>query len=568
MPYTVAFTMRFLMAVSFRCLVIVGSPLKSERIIPSHLSPEHYMERDCGPTITIGWRLSCDLSCQGKTRGPCKLARGVSFSVMNELIDNTNSLHTCSVDEDDRVRLGRRAWFIECARRALCSLGLKAFLAAALGLSVSCPARGAEPPAPSHWTIIHAGMLLSDARTDPQPKMSILVKDDTITAIRDGYVGAEAIPAPKPEHVKMVELQNQFVMAGMVDAHTHIVFPNLDVAIGLFNVGLMLRGGATTVRDAGSSPEAIFPLRDAIVEGSILGPRIMASGSPLSITGGHADFRNGKLQDELSPPAYSSAVCDGVNECEKATRKQIQFGADQIKVMASGGVSDDSDTGLGPAFSEAELKAIVVTAHRMHRTVMAHALSAESIEAAVDAGVDSVEHGDFLNEEVARLMAQHHVFFDPTLYSLVALQNAIDHPTPSIPMTEKNIRKFRTMMATAPRIAERMALAKRFGLTILAGSDNGGIITDEVVALVEQGHLSPREALVASTVNGADALHLSGQIGTLAPGKSADVIAFDGNPLTNIEDCHKLHFVMARGHVAVSPDTGEGDPTPASTLPK
>ena len=487
---------------------------------------------------------------------------------MNEFLDNTNILHTCSVNEDDRVRLGRRAWFIECTRRALCSLGLKAFLAAALGLSVSCPARGAEPPAPSHWTIIHAGMLLSDARTDPQPKMSILVKDDTITAIRDGYVGAEAIPAPKPEYVKMVELQNQFVMAGMVDAHTHIVDPNLDFGMGLYNVGFMVRGGATTVRDAGSVPEGIFPLRQAIAEGSILGPRILASGSPLTITGGHADFRNGKLQAELSPPLYSRAVCDGVDECEKATRKQVQFGADQIKVMASGGVSDDSDTGLGPAFSDAELRAIVDSAHRLHRTVMAHALSAESIKAAVDAGVDSIEHGDFLNEEVAKSMAQHHVFFDPTLYVLVAIQNVIDHPTPSIPMTEKNIRKFHELMKTAPPIAERMALAKRFGLTILAGSDDGGTVTDEVVALVEQGHLSPREALVASTVNGAEAVHLSDQIGTLAPGKSADVIAFDGNPLTNIEDCHKLHFVMARGRIAVNPDTGEGDPTPASSLPK
>jgi imidazolonepropionase-like amidohydrolase len=220
--------------------------------------------------------------------------------------------------------------------------------------------------------------------------------------------------------------------------------------------------------------------------------------------------------------------------------------------------SNDSDT---------ELKAIVETIHRMHRTVMAHALSAESIEAAVNAGVDSIEHGSYLNEETAKLMAQHHVFLDPTLYVLVAIQDAIDHPTPTIPMKEKNIRKFRTMTATAPSSAEKIALAKHFGLILLAGTDDSGPITDEVVALVEQGHLSPREALVASTINGAEAVHLSDQIGTLAPGKSADVIAFDGNPLTNIEDCHKLHFVMALSHVAVNPDTGEGDPTPASALP-
>ena len=487
---------------------------------------------------------------------------------MNDLFGSMSRVQTRCFREEERALTGRHVSFSGPLREVVRSVGVRALLAASLGLGATCAARGEQPAAPAHWTIIHAGMLLSDARTDPRPKMSIVVKDDTIAAIRDGYVGAEAIPDPRPEHVKIVELQHQFVMAGMVDSHTHIVDPNLSIPDGLYNVALILRGGATTVRDAGSVPEGIFPLRQAIAEGSLLGPRILASGSPLTITGGHADFRNGKLQAELLPPLYSRAVCDGVEECEKATRKQIQFGADQIKVMASGGVSDDSDTGLSPQFSDAELKAIIDSAHRLHRSVMAHAHSAESIEAAVNAGADSIEHGTYLNEETAKLMAQRHVYLDPTLYVLVAIQNAIDHPTPSIPMTEKNIRKFQTMLKSAPSPAERIALAKRFGLTLLAGSDSSGPITDEVIALVEQGHLSPREALVASTVNGAEAVHLSDQIGTLAPGKVADVIAFDGNPLATIEDCHKLHFVMARGRVAVNPDTGEGDPTPASALPK
>lgn len=424
------------------------------------------------------------------------------------------------------------------------------------------------PAPPTHWAVIHAGLLLTDAREAPRPKMSVLVKDDKIVAIRDGYVGAEAFPAPQPQHVKTVELQNQFVMAGMVDAHSHINFPDLDFTFGLYNIGVLLRGGATTVRDAGSVPEVIFPLRKAVAQGAVLGPRILASGAPLTITGGHGDFRNGNLRAELAPAAFSSGVCDGVAECERAARRQIQFGADQIKIMASGGVLDDSDSGIDTEFSDEELKAIVDAAHLRHKPVMVHAHTADSIKAAVNAGVDCIEHGIYLNEETAALMAQHHVIFDPTLHVTSVIEEAADHPNPQVPLSENSIRKIHTLKATAPTPAQVLGLATKHGLLILTGSDGSGPITEEVIDLVKLGHLSPRDALIASTVNGASALRLSDQIGTLAPGKSADIIAFDGDPLADIANCRKLHFVMAAGRVAVNPDTGEGDATPPSVVLK
>jgi imidazolonepropionase-like amidohydrolase len=427
-----------------------------------------------------------------------------------------------------------------------------------------CVAQDHKPLYEAHWTIIHAGTLLCDARSAPRQKMSILIKDGTIAEVRDGYMGTAAIPAPAPKYVRVVELQQQFVMAGMVDAHTHIDFPDPDFNVGLSNVAEIVRGGATTARDAGSAPEIIFPLRKAISDGLVVGPHILASGALITATGGHGDFRNGNLRVELSPPSPSSGVCDGVEECEKVTRRQVQFGADQIKIIASGGMSDDSDTGLGSEFTDEELKAIVETAHLMHRSVMAHTHTAESIKSAVDAGVTSIEHGTFLDEDGARRMAEHHVVYDPTLHVEDLFLQAANSPNPNLPESENTARKVRTLMATAPPPAARIGLAQRFGLTIVTGSDASGPITNEVIALVDEGHMSPRDALTAATINGAAAVGLSSTIGTIAPGKDADVIAFDGNPLTNIHDCQKLHFVMARGHIVVDPDTNDGEPTSAT----
>jgi imidazolonepropionase-like amidohydrolase len=428
-----------------------------------------------------------------------------------------------------------------------------------------CVAQDHKPLHEARWTIIHAGTLLSDSRSAPRHEMSILVKDDKIADVREGYVGISAISDSGPKRVRVVELQQQFVMAGMVDAHTHINFPDPDFNIGLSNVEEIVRGGATTARDAGSVPEVIFPLRQAIADGLVIGPRILASGALITTTGGHGDFRNGKLGAELSPPRLSSGVCDGVEECVKVTRRQVQFGADQIKIIVSGGLMDDSDTGLGSEFTDEELRAIVKTAHLMQRSVMAHVYTAESIKAAVDAGVNSIEHGTFLDEDGARRMAEHHVLYDPTLHVQDLVLQAASHPDPTFPESDNTARKVRTMIAAARSPAARIGLAQRFGLTILAGSDGSGPITNEVIALVDEGRMSPRDALTAATVNGAAAVGLSNSIGTIAPGKSADVIAFDGNPLANIHDCQRLHFVMARGHTAVDLDSTDGaDATPAT----
>lgn len=403
----------------------------------------------------------------------------------------------------------------------------------------------------SEWTIVHAGVLLADARKPAQSHMSIVMRGDTIKSIVPGFVGADVVPAAERSGTQIIDLEQRFVMAGLVDAHTHIAFPDPDFVGGLRQLRHLVLGGATTARDAGSNPETIFPLRDAVDQGLILGPTIFPSGALLTTTGGHGDFRNGDHNAELKPPASSSGVCDGVEECEKAARRQIQYGATQIKIIATAGVSDNSDTGLDQQFTDAELRAIVDVAHLMKRPVMAHAHGIGGIKAAVRAGVDSIEHGSFLDEDGAQMMARQHAFLDPTVGVTQTMLDGIAHPTPGDPPASDNTkRKILRMPDAAPGPVARLRLAMKYKIPLLTGSDSGYPVTNEMILFVERGGLTPAESLTAATVNGAAAVGASDKIGTLAPGKIADIIAFEGDPLRDIKDVRQLRFVMTRGRVA------------------
>lgn len=427
--------------------------------------------------------------------------------------------------------------------------------AALMGISGMALAQGDTVLAPKaekaadRWTIIHAGTLMADASKPVAKDASVIVKNGTIDSIRPGFVGAEAIGnGVAPGDVTVIELRDKFVMAGLIDAHVHIGFGNWTAA--LRNAREKIMGGATTVRDAGGVPEVIFPLRDAINAGLVVGPRILASGAPLTTTGGHGDFRNGNFQASLMPPPFSGGVCDGVGECEKVTRRQIQLGADQIKIIDTAGVVDDSYTGLDQQFTDAELHAIVDAAHLMKRKVMAHAIGAEGVKAAVRAGVDSIEHGNYLDDEGAKLMKAHGTYLVPTLEAPTDVLRRVRNPKPGDrPLSENTRRKVLGMPEAQPEgIGRQVKVALRNGVTIAVGTDFGGTPGDEMVLLVRNGGMTAPAALRAATLTNAELLGISDKAGTIAPGKSADIVAFDGNPLDEIEAATRVAFVMSQGH--------------------
>jgi imidazolonepropionase-like amidohydrolase len=427
--------------------------------------------------------------------------------------------------------------------------GLRALLAATALTCLAPLAAQAQAPAKpvDRWVVIHAGSLMVEAGKPVKTNATIIVKNDRISAIRDGFVAPDAsMPG-----ARVIELKDKFVMPGMIDAHVHTAF------VGGFPAALkvardQVMGGATTVRDAGSEPTLIFPLRDAIAQGAAVGPRIMASGMPISTTGGHGDFRNGDFHASLEPPEFQGGICDGPDECLKKTRTQVQLGADQIKLIATAGVVDNSYTGLDQQFSNAEMEAVVTGAHLMKRKVMAHAIGTEGVKAAVRAGVDSVEHANDLDVEGAQLMKAKGVYLVATLMAPYDVLRRVRDPkiAGQFPISENTKKKVLAMAEAQPGgLGRQVRIATKAGVKMGAGTDFGGTIGEEVGLLVNDGGMTPEAALKAATVNNADLLGLSDQIGTLAAGKSADVIALDADPLKDVKTLATPSFVMAEGRV-------------------
>lgn len=430
--------------------------------------------------------------------------------------------------------------------RALLAAGL-VLPGAAWGQADSVLAPKALKPV-DHWFIVHAGTLMAEAGKPLQHDVSVIVKNGTIDAVKPGFVGPETVAGAAPDAVSVVELRDKFVMAGLIDAHVHVGMA--DWVGALKNAREKVMGGTTTVRDAGSTPEVIFPLAKAIDQGLVVGPRILPSGAPITTTGGHGDFRNGNFQASLEPPAFASGVCDDVGECRKVTRRQIQLGATQIKIIDTAGVVDDSDTGLDQQFSDEELHAIVDAAHLMKRKVMAHAIGAAGVKAAVRAGVDSVEHGNYLDDEGAKLMKEHGTYLVPTLEAPFDVLRRVRNPDPNgRPLSQNTRNKVLRMPEAQPDgIGRQVKVALRNGVTIAVGTDFGGTPGDEMVLLVRNGGMTAEAALKAVTLINAELLGLSDTVGTITPGKSADIVAFDGNPLEQIEASTKVAFVMGQGH--------------------
>lgn len=389
----------------------------------------------------------------------------------------------------------------------------------------------------------------------------------------DVYVTIEnhrikSIAATPPQGVQIIDLSNSFVMPGMVDCHAHILGDLGDLTPGagfrmssakktlwgIRNLKVWLSKGFTALRDAGEDDLGYgqLALRDAINDGWIDGPRMQSSGNFVSVNGGHGDATDFIAPDQELPRRPN--IADTVDDVARAARRDIKYGADWIKLMGTGGVLDLTSDFNKQELSEEQMAKAVEVAHRAGKRVMVHAEGTEGIKAAVRAGVDSIEHGTMLDDEGAALMAKKGTWLVPTLYTF---QHGVELGT-SHGQDPISLAKTKEIVAHQQPAFTR---ALKAHLKIAVGiDDEPQYLPKEVEALV-RGGMTPLEALQAATIRGAELLNWSDRIGTIEPGKFADIIAIDGDPTQDINAIEKVVFVMKDGAVFkndLAPKTDKG----------
>ena len=401
-------------------------------------------------------------------------------------------------------------------------------------------------PAPSR-TIVRAGKLL-DVRTGKTlTNQAIVIEDGNIVSVGpDSGANADA-------NTKVIDLSGKTVLPGLIDAHTHLTFDprfgydRLAISIprealtGAKNARVTLLAGFTTVRNVGARQFTDIALRDAINAGDVPGPRIDASGPALSITGGHCD-------DNMLPYEFHATeigVADGVENVQHKVREVIKYGSDIIKVCATGGVLSMGDNPQASQFTQEELRAIVADAHRLGRKVAAHAHGAQGILWATEAGVDSIEHGSYIDDAGIAAMKQHGTYLVPTLYlSDWFLENA---PKTGVP--PQMLAKAKEVMPAARKnIAHAFASGVKVGFGTDAAVYPHGLNAHEFAVMVKLG-LTTLQSIQAATVNDADLLGWSDKIGVIEPNHYADIIAVDGDPLQDVTTLERVKFVMKGGVV-------------------
>ena len=424
---------------------------------------------------------------------------------------------------------------------------LKTLLAGAAALSTASATDAAT-------YAIQAGRLIVDAAQPERGNSTVIVEKGRITRIDSGFTA--------PAGAIVVDERSRTVMPGMTDVHVHLTgtagepwyagytqkYSNPYAAtVGLTHALEMARGGFTTVRDLGGDTGAVIAVRDAVAEGRFPGPRIKVSGAPLSIVGGHADAATAlppELAAAIKEAHLNPSVCTGAAECQKVVRQLAAAGVDVIKIMATGGVLDPGAMGLEQHFTDEEMKAICDMAHAMHLKVAAHAHGARGIEAATRAGVDSIEHGTFLDAAGAAAMKARGTYYSATLMAFSGVQ-AIMGSGKLTPEMEAKARQ------TFAVWGKGLNLAYRTGIKIALGTDSAVAphteANKELGLMVSKGGMSPRDALIAATKGGPDLMNLSSETGTLDPGKSADLIAVDGDPLVDPTAVQRVDYVMVKG---------------------
>ncbi|MBP8232574.1 MAG: amidohydrolase family protein [Rhizorhabdus sp.] len=444
--------------------------------------------------------------------------------------------------------------FLGCAA----ALGL-VWAAPALAETTPVPGTPAHPSAPAALpTILHAGKLLAVPGEKVVEQATVVTRDGKILAVRSGYLDAAALGLPADTAV--VDLKDRFVLPGFMDMHVHLSSggsarnpmtrlkegPEYFAINAYANGYRTLMAGFTTVRDLGSPGDSLFALRDAIRDGIVAGPKIIAAGEGISPTNGHADAHG--LRRDLMEAQIRPGVCDGADDCRRAVRNAIKYGADVIKVHVTGGVLDESDAGTGQQFTDEELRAIVDAGHAMGRKVTTHAHGKSGIDAAVRAGYDSIEHAMWADEESLKLMKQKGTWLIPTVWPISWVGDTPEkvRQGPFKNLAPNSLAKL-YQLGDQPKKMVRAAI--RLGVPIALGTDNGiaphGTNGYEMLEYVEAG-MTPMEALKTGTVNAAKAGGVNDR-GSIAPGLAADIIALEGDPLTDIRAVLSVDFVMRDG---------------------
>ena len=402
-------------------------------------------------------------------------------------------------------------------------------------------------------TVIHAGQLLAVPGEAVLEDHSIIIRGERIEAIEAGFV--------TPDGAEIVDLSDDFVMPGFIDSHVHLLselgpgrrfnlftLSSADLAFdGAVHAERTLMAGFTAAQDVGGDFEAIRALRDAIRSGDIAGPRLRVSGTSVTPTGGHGDV-NGFALDVMHD-FESPTACDGPANCREAVRSLIRGGSDVIKITATGGVLSDTAAGVERQFFNDELAPIVEAAHMMGRRVTAHAHGVTGINAFLEAGGDSIEHGTYLDDRSIRLMRRNDAYLIPTVLAGITVAEIAASPEAANVMTANQRRK---SLEVGPQMLDMVRRAHEGGVTIAFGTDSGvsrhGDNAREFELYVEAG-MTPMEAIVTATINASAHLQMQDDIGTLEAGKFADVIAVDGNPLEDISELRDIDFVMQGGEV-------------------
>ena len=399
-------------------------------------------------------------------------------------------------------------------------------------------------------TLLHVGNLLDTNNGEISKAVTIRIKGNKILEVTKGY----ATPKKNDE---IVNLKQSYVLPGFMDMHVHLaqeyvpkaerrskIEPEYRALFAANAASKTLMAGFTSVRNLGDGGMETISLRDAIKEGLVIGPRIFTSGKTIATTGGHGDPTNGMPKDNYSPPSPEDGVIDSPEDAKKAVRQRYKDGADGIKITATGGVLSVAKSGENPQFTDEELNSIVATANDYGLWTAAHAHGKEGMKRAVIAGINSIEHGTYMDQEVMDLMKSKGTYYVPTIMAgdWVAEKAKIPNFFPALvkPKAEK----------IGPQIQSTFAKAYKAGVKIAFGTDSGvsahGDNWQEFILMTNAG-MTNQDALKSATIETAKLLRIEDKLGQIKPGMLADIIAVQQNPVEDISTVKNVIFVMKDG---------------------
>ena len=438
----------------------------------------------------------------------------------------------------------------------------RALALAAIALSLPAVALAADAPADHDVSVLHCARLVDPVAGKLLGATTLIVEDGRIKELRNGIVDGK--PYEDAAHragasFRQIELADATCMPGLIDSHTHLTMqfskstysdqfrlnPADYAILGTLYARRTLLAGFTTVRNVGDAHNESIALRNAINAGTVPGPRIFSAGQFVGTTGGHADPTDGYRWDLQGDPDPKDGIINSPEDAWKAVRQHYKDGADMIKIMPSGGVLDESSSADNSQMTLEEIKAVVAAAHDYGFTVAAHAHGAESIRRAVLGGVDSIEHGTFMNDEDMKLMKDHGTWYVPTIIAGKFAEEKAKEGWYPPQVTAKAEQVGPIIQATAGK-------AYKAGVKIAFGTDAGvyphGENAKEFEYMVQAG-MPPMFVLQAATTHAAELLHKQDELGQIAVGRHADVIAVPGNPLDDITAMQRVSFVMKGGVV-------------------